>query len=276
MNTIQLYDGKTSIQAVSPKMERYIKVNVFDRESYVYAPDNVTRESLEEALDYTFTLLCNSCYAENVATDIMLLLTNDILVKKSVFRFGVKKHFKEFQKSLRNIIHIYQHYMNDDYYYEYSSIIYEKLEPKIEKLRKAIESKLRNLKVNNAYISSYLIILYNMMTQNTNTFTRVMEIVKRRYSVDLTSQFSSVYASMPQAHAQRLLDEVMRQDRQTFSDSITKNKDIIKLWQEATKVIYDPMCTIDARIGAFNEMPEETKALYNLGEDGFCELKEAK
>ena len=166
--------------------------------------------------------------------------------------------------------------MNDDYYYEYSSIIYEKLEPKIEKLRKAIETKLRNLKVNNAYISSYLIILYNMMTQNTDTFTRIMEIVKRRYSVDLTSQFSSVYASMPQAHAQRLLDEVMRQDRQTFSDSITKNKDIIKLWQEATKVIYDPMCTRDARIGAFNEMPEETKALYNLREDGFCELKGAK
>ena len=48
MNTIKLYDGKTSIQAVSPKMERYIKVNVFDRDSYVYAPDNVTRESLSK------------------------------------------------------------------------------------------------------------------------------------------------------------------------------------------------------------------------------------
>ena len=54
MNTIKLYDGKTSIQAVSPKMERYIKVNVFDRESYVYAPDNVTRTPVRDKI----TIIC--------------------------------------------------------------------------------------------------------------------------------------------------------------------------------------------------------------------------
>ena len=167
--------------------------------------------------------------------------------------------------------------MDEDYYNEYSTYLWDLIKDKVEKLRKMIENKLRNLHCKyNPYLCSYAITIQNLVQQINDTHIHVMEITEREYGVDIAPSYENHRAKMAFTQADNCLYDIMHDEAKKFRDNIVKDKTIIAVWSDIIRTIYDPINVKKARLSAFYSMPKETQALYNLREkDGFCEPKES-
>lgn len=193
-----------------------------------------------------------------------------------MFKFNLKKHFTECQTSIRDTMKLYERNMDEDYYNEYSTYLWDLIKDKVEKLRKMIEDKLRNLKCKyNPYLCSYVIMIQNLVQQINDTHIHVMEITEREYGVDISPSYENYRAKMAFTQADNCLYDIMHDEAEKFRDNIVKEKKVIAVWSDITRTLYDPINAKKARFSAFYSMPEETQALYNLREeDGFCEPKD--
>ena len=255
---------------------RYVETDVSGYKAVIYVPSGIDNEQIQKALDYAYSTLCQSCYMEFILADNFLLISKEVFDKKKVFKFNLKKHFTDCQKSVRETMKLYERHMDEDYYNEYSTYLWDLIKDKVEKLRKMIENKLRNLKCKyNPYLSSYAITIQNLVQQINDTHKHVMEITEREYGVDIAPSYENYRAKMAFTQADNCLYDIMHDEAKKFRDNIVKDKKIIAVWSDITKTLYDPINAKKARISAFYSMPKETQALYNLREeDGFCEPKD--
>lgn len=242
----------------------------------IYVPSGIDNEQIQKALDYAYSTLCQSCYMEFILADNFLLISKEVFDKKKVFKFNLKKHFTECQTSIRDTMKLYERNMDEDYYNEYSTYLWDLIKDKVEKLRKMIEDKLRNLKCKyNPYLCSYVIMIQNLVQQINDTHIHVMEITEREYGVDIAPSYENYRAKMAFTQADNCLYDIMHDEAEKFRDNIVKDKKVIAVWSDITRTLYDPINAKKARFSAFYSMSEETQALYNLREeDGFCEPKE--
>ena len=266
------------IKAVDCPMvgNRWVEVDISGYKAVIEVSRKVTDEQIQKALDYAYSMLCQSCYMEFILADNFLILSQEVFRKKKVFKFNLKKHFLDCQQSIRSTMKVYERHMDDEYYNEYSSTMWDFVEGKVERLRKLIEDKLRNLGCKySPYLCSYAIMIQNLTQQVSDTYGHVMDVVKREYDIDLSVAFGKHNAKMAYTQADNLLYAVMHGENEKFANNIVKNKDIIEVWAQITKTLYDPNNAKKARMAAFYNMPKEQQALYNLREkDGYCELKE--
>lgn len=257
---------------VSP---RRIQVEVCGYKSIINVPYGMPEERLQEALDNAYSMLVQSCYMEYILADNFLIIAKDIFVRKKIFRFNIKKFFVDCQSDIRKTMKIYKMHMDDDYYDEYSSILYGKVSDVIEHMRKLIEDKLRNLHSKcNPYIASYAIMMQNLVQQVDDTYKNVMDSLKKRYDVDLSKVFDKYRSRLAFTMVDNLLYAIMQSDADKFTDNIVNNKKILALWSEVTKRLYNPKNLKEARLSAFYSMPKEYQSLYTLNEDGTCEPKD--
>ena len=255
---------------------RYVETDVSGYKAVIYVPSGIDNEQIQKALDYAYSTLCQSCYMEFILADNFLLISKEVFDKKKVFKFNLKKHFTDCQKSVRDTMKLYERHMDEDYYNEYSTYLWDLIKDKVEKLRKMIEDKLRNLQCKyNPYLCSYAITIQNLVQQINDTHKHVMEITEREYGVDIAPSYENHRAKMAFTQADNCLYDIMHDEAKKFRDNIVKDKKIIAVWSDITRTIYNPINAKKARISAFYSMPKETQALYNLREeDGFCELKD--
>lgn len=255
---------------------RWVEVDISGYKAVIEVSRKVSDEQIQKALDYAYSTLCQSCYMELILADNFLILAQEVFKKKKVFKFNLKKHFLYCQTNIRDTMKVYERHMDEDYYNEYSTTMWEFVEGKVEKLRKIIEDKLRNLGCKySPYLCSYAIMIQNLTQQVSDTYKHVMDIAKRDYDVDLTVAYSKHNAKMAYTQADNILYDVMHGESEKFTDNIVKNKKVLEIWSDITKTLYDPHNTKKARFAVFYNMPKEQQALYNLREeDGFCELKD--
>lgn len=263
------YTDKVAVEG-----HKYIDITVSGYRTVVLLPDEYDMGKLQKALDYAYKMLCGSCYMEMVIADNFLMKAKDIFIKRKMFRFKFKKDFTDLQTNLRDTMKVYEEYMDDVYYNEYSSVLYEKVADIIEKMRKMIEDKLRNLGVKNAYDSSIAIMIQNLTQQIDDTFLNVMGKVREDYDVNLTQAYVKHRPKLAYSKADCVLYDVMHDDCDKFNKNIVNNKHIVALWSEITKRIYDQKNQIEARKEAYYNMPKEQQDLYIMNKDGFLELKE--
>ena len=255
--------------------KRYLEIEVAGVYSRIAAPRSMNTKEVQQALDYTYSMLCQTCYMEYVIADNFLILAADILKKKGVLRFAVKHNFVELQKAVRGTRRIYEAHMNEEYYNEYSSVLYDKVTDLIEKLRKVIENKLRNLQCKrNPYICSYIIMIQNLVQQVNDTYGHVLSVIYRKFNIQLEDSYRRFRADRAFKAADNLLNAYMQDEADKFTDNIVNNKEIIAIWSEIMKRLYDMKNVTDARIEAYHNLPEEDKARYNFHEkNGYCEPK---
>ena len=65
--------------------------------------------------------------------DNFLIKSKMIFDKKKVFKFGLKKHFMECQKSILDTRRLFEEHMDEDYYYEFSNYLWDLVRHKVEK-----------------------------------------------------------------------------------------------------------------------------------------------
>lgn len=256
---------------------RFLEIEVAGLYSRITAPCSMATKDVQQALSYTYSMLCQTCYMEYVVADNFLILAADVFKKKGVLRFEFKRNFLDLQKAIRGTMRIYEAYMNEDYYNEYSTVLYEKVSGLIEKLRKVIEGKLRNLHCQrNAYICSYVIMIQNLVQQVSDTFTHVLDVVRRNYKIRLNEGFRRLRSDGAAKAADNLLNAYMGGEADKFTDNIVNNKDIVAIWSEIMKRLYDMKNVVNARTEAFHALPEEEQSRYIFhNKDGFCELRKS-
>lgn len=120
---------------------RYLEADMSGRKVVIYAPGNVSNEQIQDAIDYAYCTLCQTCYMEYVLADNFLIKSKMIFDKKKVFKFGLKKHFMECQKSILDTRSLFEQHMDEVYYYEFSNYLWDLVRDKVEKMRKLIEKK---------------------------------------------------------------------------------------------------------------------------------------
>lgn len=255
---------------------RYLEADMSGRKVVIYAPGNVSNEQIQDAIDYAYCSLCQTCYMEYVLADNFLIKSKMIFDKKKVFKFGLKKHFMECQKSILDTRSLFEQHMDEDYYYEFSNYLWDLVRDKVEKMRKLIENKLRNLKCKyNPYLCSQVIVIQNLVQEVNDTHKNVMKTTERKFGVDITPCFEHYRAKMAFTQADNCLYDIMHDEAEKFRDNIITNKEILAIWSDISRTLYNPTNAKKARLSAYYNMPKETQALYNLREeDGFCELKE--
>ena len=259
----------------SAMRRRQVEVEVTGRKTVVDVSPGVTSEQIQDGLDYMYAMLCQSCYVEYTIADCFLIISEKIFRKKKVFKFGLKKHFTECQKSLRDTMKIYECHMDDDYYSEYSGTMYDMVAQKIEKLRKMCEDKLRGLDCKyNPYLCSYAIMIQNLVQNSSDTFKHVVEVAVRLYGCNFADSYKQHNAKMAYTQADNILYDIMHDGAKKFKVNIIENKKIKDIWCDIIQTLYNQNNAKKARLAAFYDMPPEKQALYDLREDGFCQLKE--
>lgn len=87
--------------------------------------------------------------------------------------------------------------MNEDYYHEFSNYLWDLVRDKVQKMRKLIENKLRNLKCKyNPYLCSQVIMIQNLVQEVNDTHKNVMETTERNFGVDITPCFEHYRAKI--------------------------------------------------------------------------------
>ena len=194
---------------------RYVETDVMGWKATIYVPSGIDNEQIQKALDYAYSTLCQSCYMEFILADNFLLISKEVFDKKKVFKFNLKKHFTECQSSIRDTMKLYERNMDEDYYNEYSTYLWDLIKDKVEKLRKMIENKLRNLQCKyNPYLCSYAITIQNLVQQINDTHIHVMEITEREYGVDIAPSYENHRAKMAFTQADNCLYDIMHDEGQ--------------------------------------------------------------
>lgn len=259
----------------SAMRRRQVEIEVSGRKSVIDVHQGVTDEQINDGLEYMYTALCLSCYVEYTIADCFLIISEKIFRKKKVFKFELKKHFAECQKSIRSTLKRYECHIDDDYYSEYSGTMYDMVVQKIEKLRKMCEDKLRGLGCKyNPYLCSYAIVIQNLVQCSNDTFKHVVEVTERLYGCNFAESFKLYSAKMAYTQADNILYDIMHDEAEKFKVNIVENKKIKDIWSEIIQTLYNEKNAKKARLAAFYEMPPEKQALYTLHENGFCEPKE--
>lgn len=104
---------------------RYVETDVMGWKATIYVPSGIDNEQIQKALDYAYSTLCQSCYMEFILADNFLLISKEVFDKKKVFKFNLKKYFTECQTSIRDTMKLYERNMDEDYYNEYSTYLWD-------------------------------------------------------------------------------------------------------------------------------------------------------
>lgn len=259
----------------SAMRQRHVEIEVSGVKSVIDVAPSVTNEQIQEGLDYMYSILCQTCYVEYTIADCFLILAKEVFQKKKVFRFALKKHFTECQKSIRDTMRTYEIHMDDDYYSEYSGTFYDMIAQKIEKLRKMVEVKLRGLDCKyNPYLCSYAVMIQNLVQNIGDTYKHVVNTTERLYGCNFFDSYKNHRARAAFAQANNILYDIMHDEAEKFKNNIVNNKQITAVWTDIIQTLYNQNNAKKARLAAFYDMPPEKQALYDLREDGFCQLKE--
>ena len=116
--------------------------------------------------------------------------------------------------------------------------------------------------------------IQNLVQQVNDTYGHVLSAINRKFNIQLEDSYRRFRADKAFKAADNLLNAYMQDEADKFTDNIVNNKEIIAIWSEIMKRLYDMKNVTDARIEAYHNLPKEDKARYNFHEeDGYCEAK---
>lgn len=249
-------------------------VQAFGTEHILYADSAVSAQYISDTLNLAKVSVFQFAYTEYLITDNWLIYMEDYLRKKGLFKFIIKKKFKEAQRDLRRIIKLVETQSEPDYCNEYANQLYDMSIPAIEKLRDLIAKKLHNFGVKNPGLCSTVIVLQNLICMAVDTFDCIFQRVYDIRHLDIKKCFLPVCPLAAANAVEDMLIAVMGEGRNTYRDNITENKQIKAAFETYARTLYDPHNIEKAQRAAYEAMSDEQKERFELLENGACVLKE--
>ena len=258
-------------------MESPIKcfnIEAFGNHHRVFADQSVDARYVQETLNLGKVSVFQFSYTEYLIADNWLIYMESYLQKKGLFRFELKKIFKETQKSLRKTIKIVEENSEPDYCNEYANQLYDITIPILEKLRDQIAEKLQNLGVPRAGLCATVVVLQNLVCMSVSTFDHIFNRIQYLRHLDIKKCFMAIYPELAIKQVEEMLKLVMHEDRFVYQKNIVENKKIKQTFEKFTTTLYDPKNIKKASCAAYEAMSDAQKERYMLLSDGACVLKE--
>lgn len=215
-------------------MENPIKcfnIEAFGSYHRIFVDHSVDSQYIQETLNIAKVAVFQFSYTEYLITDNWLIYMESYLDDKGLFKFQLKKLFKESQKSLRSIIKIVEQNSEPDYCNEYANQLYDMCIPTLKKLRDLIAQKLTNLNVDKPGLCATVIVLQNLICMSTDTFEHIFDKFARILYDPKNIQIASraAYEAMSDEQKERyiLLEDGACVLKEYVAD-VTKTKDSCK------------------------------------------------
>lgn len=258
-------------------MENPIKcfnIEAFGSYHRIFVDHSVDSQYIQETLNIAKVAVFQFSYTEYLITDNWLIYMESYLNDKGLFKFQLKKLFKESQKSLRSIIKIVEQNSEPDYCNEYANQLYDMCIPTLKKLRDLIAQKLTNLNVDKPGLCATVIVLQNLICMSTDTFEHIFKRIKEQQHIDVKNCFTATFPAQALKSIEKMLTLVMGEGRYVYEKNVVNNKSIKDTFDKFARILYDPKNIQIASRAAYEAMSDEQKERYILLEDGACVLKE--
>ena len=241
-----------------------IGVTMFGKRINVYVQDNVTQDDFFDAFKTCKKLMAEFYFPFLVASDNVLLLLEDNLIKSGKYRFETKKNFRMLQSAVRkNINYMCEYFAVPDYFEELSAHVWDDIKENVEKLRYAIYIVISKNGVaqKEAITYSYLVTVANIIYMAQDTFDAICKEVKGKTTID----FSEILEHTSNVPAYNFISQWSRSYIKNYSfleNEITKN-DSVRIGRDAINLAMVDGERLHAReVAAYNEMDDTIKVAW--------------
>lgn len=210
------------------------------------------------------TFLATFVYVPCIVSDCMMLKLQQVLQRKKMYRFKLKKDFVNMQSLVRRTIKNFEDdFKNPEFFDEFSMTYYDEAKPKIEKFAKMMEVKLANLGYKDVSVMSLSFLAFQMACFGVVNYQSLMRGAETDYGFDLTGLYAHLCPTQPSEAAKRFMMDV------GFTEELVKKlnarDDISELFSRIEKTFISQATQRKASDAAFNELPEETKERMSSG-----------
>ncbi len=252
---------ETSINTLPIKR---IGITMFGKRINVYVQDNVTQDDFFDAFKTCKKLMAEFYFPFLIASDNVLLLLEDNLVKSGKYRFETKKNFRMLQSAVRkNINYMCEYFAVPDYFEELSAHVWDDIKDYVEKLRYAIYLVISKNGVTqkDAITYSYLITAANIIYMAQDTFDAICKEMKDKTTID----FSEILEHTSNVLAYNFVSQWSRSYIKNYSfleNEITKN-DSVRIGRDAINMaMVDGEKLHKREVAAYNEMDDTIKVAW--------------
>ena len=241
-----------------------IGVTMFGKRINVYVHDNITQDDFFDAFKTCKKLMAEFYFPFLIASDNVLLLLEDNLVKSGKYRFETKKNFRMLQSAVRkNINYMCEYFAVPDYFEELSAHVWDDIKENVEKLRYAIYIVISKNGVaqKDAITYSYLITAANIIYMAQDTFDAICKEVKEKTTID----FSEILEHTSNVLAYNFVSQWMRsfiRNYDSLEAEIVSNESV-KIGRDAINIAMVDGEKLHAReVSAYNEMDDIIKVAW--------------
>lgn len=237
---------------------------MFGKRINVYVHDNLTQDDFFDAFKTCKKLMAEFYFPFLVASDNVLLLLEDNLVKSGKYRFETKKNFRMLQSAVRkNINYMCEYFAVPDYFEELSAQVWDDVKEKVEQLRYAaylVISK-NGVAQKEAVTYSYLITAANIIYMAQDTFDAICKEVKEKTTID----FSEILEHTSNVLAYNFVSQWSRsfiKNYDSLEAEIVKNESV-RIGRDAINMtIVDAEKLYKREVAAYDEMDDTIKLAW--------------
>lgn len=192
---------------------RTLIVDVDGIKRNVVVPANISIERANILLKVCRAYLFQYVYTEIIISQIFMLVIEDDVKNKPIFKHRVKKRWNESVQAIKKIISIYnEHFSDNDFCYEFAATFYDNISSDIYKLRDLLAQKMNNIGIKSAGLYANVILLYNLVTLSVKTHDLILRNLKERYGINLSNIYGKYRNTDTDVKSYDLLCAVLGKD----------------------------------------------------------------
>lgn len=241
---------------------RCMTLDIGGKKIRVAVGNDMTEDKMNRILIVGKASLQQYVYVEAVLADCFMLMIESSLLKKKVFRFGVKKLWNECRENLRKTIGCYDVFAtNADFNNEYAITYWDNIKDDIYRLRDKMATRFSNFGYGNkSGLYANVIVLYNLLIMCLNTYEAIMARLKERLGVNLTEVYLEFCPVKAFDKSYDFMKEVMGEDFKKLEDHAV-TRDIAAYFEKVRDGVFSEKIMNDAAIVATDGMSEKDKEL---------------
>lgn len=245
------------------KSRKRLEVSVF---GYIRAIKvaGVSDKAVEDAYNRAYNGIAQTVYIDYVLADMVLILFKDFLVKKKLYKMGMKKLLNETQSNLRRCMGIMEPTLAKELLNEMSCNHYDNVKDDMKKLREMFTAKLVNLGVKNAGLCGWLILVQNFVLLSMEHFQMVLDGNYKLTGIDLSGIFDMIEARGAWKSASEMLRIGMGADLCKYNRNIVENKEIGEQFKRILAKMFTKESFRKAADSAYNELSEDDKQRWSV------------
>lgn len=219
---------------------RHVVIEDNGRKIAIDVADGLSADFINKIIILCRGYLLQYVYVELIFLQIYIYVIEDSIKKKSIYKHGVKKKWKDALQALKKVVKVYEeHSPDENFSYEYAATYYDHISKDLFVLRDKIAEKLKNAGFErNAGLYANVIVLYNLSQMADNTYADIISVIDNKFHVKMGSLYADFAPSVANKYMFEFLELVIGQDFQKVAPHV-RTKDMAQYFDKLSKGLFD-------------------------------------